>query len=173
MDTLAEIDRIIGRTRAALRSFWYPLVVSGALTLGAGALYAFAPSGLVGTYWLIGWAAVFAVVWRYYALRARTVGVTRNGRYAAALWLGTLVGATLAATLGAWVAASVLIALLYLVLARLQWSVLLAGIGVVIAAFGCAIAWADPTHVEAIWCFGVGVILTVTGLYARERDISE
>jgi hypothetical protein len=175
---VTAIERAAEQTRAALRSFWYPLVVIGALTLGAGALYAFAPSGVVGTYWIVGYAAALLLSYRYYAVRAQRVGVAADERPSLAVWVGFVVATSVAATiasrgggnLAVSLSAFAVIALLSVWLARRQHSILLTAVGGAIAGFGVLVALADPAHAEAIWCFGVGAILTASGLYAREHD---
>ena len=172
------IERAAARTRNALRSYWYPLVVIGALTLGAGALYAFAPSGVVATYWFVGYAAALLLSYRYYAVRARRVGVSADERPSLFVWVGVVVATSAAATIAARggghpaasLAAFAVIALFSAWLARRQHTMLLAAVGAAIAGFGVLVVLADPAHAEAIWCFGVGAILTASGLFAREHD---
>jgi hypothetical protein len=176
--TLAELERVSERTRATLRSFWYPLVVIGALTLGAGALKSFASATVLGIYWLLGYSASFLAIGRYYAVRARRVGVAEDARPYVAFWIAFVFASfflpTIAARIwsynAAYVTESLIIAIGYVALARLQRSILLALVGAAIGAFGVVVGIARPAHEAAVWYFGVGAVLVLTGLYAREHD---
>jgi hypothetical protein len=65
---------------------------------------------------------------------------------------------------------AVVIAVFYALLARLQRSVMLALIGLLTGAYGVGVAAAHVGHETSVWCFGVGALLVLSGLYAREHD---
>jgi hypothetical protein len=173
--TLAEIDRATARTRAALRSIWYPLVVYGALTLATGALDGFASATVAAVFLLVGLVAAVIAVNRYYAGRGVDAGGGRAYlRLLVAYVVGSIVAGGIAANLGgegaALVAQAIVFLAFYLALARLAHSVLLAAIGVGFLVLCGTLALAGPAHEVAIAQFVLGAALVVSGLYARERD---
>lgn len=176
--TLAEIEQIRARARSYLRSLWYPLVLFGAASLGAAGI-AGLDARWISVYWLAAMAVCFVAVSRYYAARARRIGVQGDpGQRYHRFWLWflpmLLVAGSVAGTLGgtpaALAAEAAVVGASYLAIARWEHSALMAVLGLVVAATGVALAAIDPAHLVALANLCIGAVLVVGGLYALSRE---
>lgn len=130
-------------------------------------------------YWLAAMAVCFVAVSRYYAARARRIGVQADpGQRYHRFWLWFLpmllvagaVAGTLGGTPAALAAETVVVGASYLAIARWEHSALMAALGIVVAGTGVALAAADPRHLVALTNLAIGAVLVLGGLYALSRE---
>lgn len=175
--TLAEVDRIRKRTRNALASSWYAMVVVGAAALGAAAIAAIALRWL-GVYWLAAFTVCWVATAHYYRARALRTGVGGDGRVYAAIWFGFLVALILADSIAEPIggyqavlaAQCAVVGVFYLVFARLGSDRILGSIGLGTIVLGAGLAVAGPGHEAALANLCLGAALLLGGLYERSRD---
>jgi hypothetical protein len=178
VSTLAEIDQARERTRASLRSIWFPLVLFGAATLGAAAFAALYPKW-IGAYWLVAYTGCFIAVGRYYAARVDRIGVVGESdrRYVRA-WLAfpvalLVVGGVAGSTGGepaAVAAEAALVGAWYLMIAWWERSSIMAVLGVAVAVIGAVLAAIDATQLVALANLVIGAVLVAAGVYALGRE---
>ena len=173
---LRELEELRRRTRTSLQSFWYPLVVFGAITLASAPLCELAPGWALGVYWLVGAPAGAAAVARHYRLRELELGVTgpalpyiATGAFiiAAALTSGT-VGGIVENEAVAVAGPTLAVAAGYLVFARLERSVVLAAFAVGVAVL--AVAFAGAPHACSIQAALMGAASVAIGAAYRRRE---
>lgn len=75
--TLEEIDGLRRTTRQTLQTFWFPLVVFGALTLASTPFYRIGDGSAVGIFWMLAGPAGGIATGVHYGRREATVGLGR------------------------------------------------------------------------------------------------
>jgi hypothetical protein len=174
VEALAEVDRIRRRTQATLHTFWFPLVLWGALMLTSVPVVAVLAGPSIGVYWALAGPLGGIVTGWYYQRRERQLGVeSRPGPYVAGM-LGIMVGAFAAGFGGgalglemvAAVGPLVWISVAWLWFAWLERSLLLAGeaAGLAALAIGLWVAGADPQQASLVGTVAYGTVFLLTGL---------
>ncbi|MFN2502852.1 MAG: hypothetical protein ABR540_01215 [Acidimicrobiales bacterium] len=172
-DTLRHLESVQDQTRGELQAFWFPLVVFGALTLASAPFGLTGSGGAVGLFWAFAGPAGGAAVGWYYHSREQRLGVARSAVpyviTAAALLVAAFVLPALTRGDLREVVSCFAVAAAYLVFARLDRSVALAAVALVLAAVP-AIALATgverPGVVTAVIS---GAIFLATGLVFRRQ----
>lgn len=162
-ETLQEIERVRTKTRAKLRTFWFPLLVFGSLTVASTAVIVLAGAPAVGVYWAVAAPLGAIVTRRYYQRRENALGLEGRGAPYVATGIGMMVGCFLAGALGeelvssvmAMVGPSLVVSAGYLVFAYLDGSFPLAGVAVALAAAALGLQATDLDAEQ------VGVLLAV------------
>ncbi|MGI8593301.1 MAG: hypothetical protein ACR2ML_02860 [Solirubrobacteraceae bacterium] len=173
-ETLAELAHLRSRTRGTLRSFWFPLVLFGGLTLASAPLYAIGGAA-VGVFWLVAAPAGIVATSRYYRRRELRLGiegptapyVATGIAIALAAWLTGALGGEEVSTYGP----SLAIAAGTLVFAALDRSAALAGVAAGLVAAAAAVALAGVGTAAApllAAAFGAGYL--IAGLLFRRDE---
>jgi hypothetical protein len=169
--TLAELDRVRQRTRAAVHPAWFPLLTFGLLGL-ASIPFRFIGDGLgTGLFWLVaGPAGGFACA-HYYRDRAVTLGAGVRGRAYTVLGVVLFVAAWVAgfATQSA-AGPMIVVALGYLGFAYLDRSWPVAAVATVLGVTAVIVAATDPGYGDIVLALVFGVAFSATGLLLRRRD---
>ena len=169
--TLRQVEEVRHRTRAAVHSVWFPMLLFGLLGL-ASIPFAFAGDG-AGTalFWLVAGPAGGVVTSRHYRNRALSVGAGMRG--------AAYVGIGAAIFLGAWTGGAVThsatvpmlaIAAGYLGFAYLEKSRPVAVVATGLAGAAVVVAVTDPPRADVILALVFGLAFTGTGLLLRRRD---
>lgn len=171
---LDEIARVRRRTLQPYRPLWYPLVLFGALSLGAAPLYVLAPSA-TSAYWLVGTIVAWIAIGRHYARRGRSVGVgrPRGARRTSLHWWAVWLAIALVGTVGASMhsTATVVAGVAGVLGAGYGWIAwrardgVLTAMGAALAGAGVAVAVVEPRHPYTVLMLAIGALLSLTGLY--------
>lgn len=173
--TLREVEALRRRTGSVARSFWFPMVLFGALSLASAPLCAISGDVAIGLFWTIAGPTGGVLTVRYYRKRESTLGV----RVASAPYLLTgaaiTAGATLFGVLGSGVLQSagpaLVIAAGYLVFARLDHSRALALVAVGLGLVTGAVIILDLNRACSILLLVYGAVMTTTGLMFRQAEL--
>ena len=172
--TLAELAHLRSRTRGTLRSFWFPLVLFGGITLVSAPLYAIG-GATVGIFWLVAAPAGIITTSFYYHRRELRLGlegpaapyVVTSIAMALAAWLTGALGGEEVRTYGP----SLAIAAGTLVFAALDRSAALAGIAAGILAAAAAVALAGVgTAAAPVLAAVLGTGYLIAGLIFRRDE---
>lgn len=170
---LHHVDDLQHQTRDTLRSFWFPLVVFGSLTL-VSAPVALASGGVaVAVFWAVaGPGGGVAVGW-YYRSRELHLGISRSPlpfvTAAAILVFAFFLPAVTTGRLRE-VVSTFAVAAGYLVFAWFNRSIVLGGLALVIAAIPVTLVLNDTDHAGAIAAAITGVAILATGFVARSAE---
>jgi hypothetical protein len=176
--TLTSIRETRKRTRAELRSYWYPLVVFGVLMLVSTPFFKLWDGAGVGAYWLVAAPAGMAAVARHYRRRELDAGLATAPRPYNVVAV-CLVAACFALGFGGGIAGNddvasfgppLAVAVAYVVYAWLERSLLLLVLACVLAALTVALALGDIPHANQIAAAADGASLVLAGLLARARS---
>jgi hypothetical protein len=180
--TLDRLEAIRRRTLEPFHAMWYPLVVFGVITPGSATIDELA-SALTPVYWLIGGAAGWTAIARYYERRGRRLGVGRPvhlRRYlyvTYALWGAIFATSIAAAALDspnvAIIGNSAIIGAAYVGLGRYARNRIVAAAGGAIIVTGAAVAAAGLSHPFTITALAIGSILSLSGLYLHAQQPNE
>ena len=179
-DTLQAIERVRAETRANLRTFWFPLLVFGSLTLASAAAIVLAGPAAVGVYWSVAAPLGVVVTFRYYHRREQGLGLEARPAPYVATAIGMMVGCFLAGALGDQLVSSVtamlgpnlLVSAGYLVFAYLDRSLPLAGVAIVLAGTALALqaTGLDAEQVGVALALGYGGASVGLGLAYRAAE---
>ena len=174
---LAQVDELRRRTRSALASAWYPLVVFGLITVLSAGVPLVAHEALVGAYWLVVGGAGSALVARHYRRREDEIGLAEPwvpyalvgvAIFVACLGLGffgsgdvRVAGPPLAVAAG------------YLVLATLDRCLSLGLLAVGMAVVVLAVLAVDPGHPYSVQSLVIGAGTVGVGLALRRAEQAE
>lgn len=174
IDTLRHLEDLSGQTRALLRSFWFPLVLFGVLTLLSAPVALVGEGVEVAVYWAVAGTAGGAAVGWYYHHREERLGLSRSGVPYIATGVALLVAAFAlpAMTSGRLqeVVSAFAVAGAYLIFAWLDRSAVLAVLSaalVVVPAVALASSLEHPGPVVAVV---TGLAILVTGIVARRAE---
>ncbi len=175
---LEEVERLRRRTRAALHSFWYPLLFFGALTLASTPVCELGPDWALGLYWAVAAPVGFVAVSRRYMKREAGLGVTKAALpYVAtgvfimvAAWASGAAGGILESDVLAIAGPNLAVAAGYFVFAWLERSGVLALLASGLAALAVALAVGDVGHACAILAATLRTVSLATGLALRTRE---
>lgn len=170
-DLLAEVHLVRATTRSAVRSSWYPMVIFGLGAIGASLVAAVRP-GATALWWIVVDVVGVALVVRFYRRRTESFGVLPRHRRVWLVWIFAAVGAFLVSALVPDglepVAAWLLVALAYLVLAAVTSMALLAGTGAVLCVVSLlSLGTSSPVVVANLSC---GMVLIGTGVMSRRAE---
>lgn len=180
--TLQDIERLQSKTRADLRSFWFPLVLFGTLSLLAAGVVMVAGGPVQGIFWMVAGPGGGALTAWHYSRRERRLGVRGPAAPFIMVGIGIMAGAFGAGALGSMLGADivsavgppVMVSIGYLVFAWLERSPLLAacaaGLGAL--AVGLGVINPGPEHAALILALAFGIVLLTTGAFLRltERE---
>lgn len=175
--TLAGIRSTRERTRSDLSSYWYPLVLFGALTVLSTPFFWLWDGGGVGLFWLAAAPAGSVAVGRYYRRRALSSGVARSPRAHIITAYGLIV-ACFALGFGGGIGGQddiagfgppLAIAAAYVIFAWLESSALLALVACLLGGLTIALATADVAAAPQILALVYGLGFVSVGLLARTR----
>lgn len=178
--TLTSIRATRKRTRADLRSYWYPLVVFGVLTLLSTPFFEIWDGAGAGLYWLVAAPAGIAVVARHSRRRELSTGLAPAPRPYIVTAV-CLVAACFALGFGGGIADEpdvanfgppLAVAAAYLVYAWLERSVLLVVLACALAGLTVALALGDVARAIQIVALADGASFVLVGLLARTRSPS-
>ena len=179
-DTLQQVERVRRRTRSDLSSFWFPLVLFGALTLVGAAVVGLAGTRALGAYWALAGPAGSVVTGYYYWRRERRLGVEGPALPYVVTAVAMVVGALLAGGLGSasgseLAAASgpnLVVAAGLLMFSWLERSAALAALAGGLAALTLALAASGvaPRQVVLVLALAFGTAAIGTGLFYRLQD---
>lgn len=169
--TLQQVDELRMRTRAAVHSAWFPMLLFGLIGL-ASIPFGFIADGL-GTafFWLVAGPAGGYATSRHYRDRAISLGVgVRGGVYVVwgvILFFAAFLGGAITHSAAAPILA---IAIGYLGFARLERNWAVAAVAIVLGVAAVVVAITDPAHGDVVLTLMFGLSFTVTGLLLRRRD---
>jgi hypothetical protein len=162
------------RTQSLLRSFWFPLVVFGTLTLLSAPVAAIGEGAVVAVYWAVAGVGGGALVGWYYHAREERLGVSRSGVPYIATAVVLLVAAFLlpAVTSGRLqeVVSAFAVGGAYLVFAWLDRSVVLAALAVTVAVVPAVALASSLEHPGPVAAAVTGLAVLLTGLAARRAE---
>jgi hypothetical protein len=173
--TLMSIRSTRERTRADLRSYWYPLVIFGVLTLLSTPFFDLWDGAGAGVFWLVAAPAGMAAVARHYRRREFRAGLTVASR-PYVVTAACLLTACFALGFGGGIAGNadvasfgppLAVAVAYVVFAWLERSVLLALLAFALAGLTVALALADVARANQIVAAADGASFVLLGLLAR------
>jgi hypothetical protein len=176
--TLTSIRSTRRRTRADLRSYWYPLVVFGVLTLLSSPFFELWDGAGAGLFWLVAAPAGIALVMRHYRHRELTVGLASAPR-PYVVTAACLVAACFALGFGGGIAGEqdvasfgppLAVSAAYLVYAWLERAALLALLAFALAGLTIALALGDVQRANQIVAAADGASFVLVGLLARTRS---
>ena len=174
--TLDEIDRLRRTTRADLGSFWFPLVLFGALTLGGVAVGLVFGDLAIAFWWAVAGPGGGALTAFHYRRRECAIGVRRFAVPHMATAAGMIVGcfALSALTSGRLqeVAAAFAVAAGYAVFAVLDRNRVLAAVAGAVLAVAVAALASGIEHPGAVAWTVIGAAMVATGVAARRREHS-
>lgn len=173
--TLAGLGSTRGRTRSDLRSYWYPLVVFGALTLLSTPFFSLWDGSGVGLFWLVAAPGGFVAVSRHYRRRALSTGVARSPRAHVMTGYG-LIASCFALGFGGGIGGQpdiatfgppLSIAAAYVVFGWLESSPLLVLLACSLGGLTVALATADVADAARMLALAYGVSFVAVGLLVR------
>ena len=176
--TLTSIRSTRERTRADRRSYWYPLVVFGVLTLLSTPFFELWHGAGAGAVWLVAAPAGIAVVARHYRRRELSVGLASAPR-PYLVTAACLVAACFALGFGGGIAGEpdvancgppLAVAVAYVVYAWLERTALLALLACALAGLTIALALGDVGRANQIVAAADGASFVLVGLLARTRS---
>lgn len=178
--TLGELRAIQGDTRRRLQSFWFPLLVFGALLIASAPFFALLGGSAVALYWLVAAPSGWLAVRRHYRHHALEVGLMGAKRvYEVIGWTlivacfglgfaGGISGVEEIALFGPPLA----IALAYLALAAVEHSTTLAVLAVALGGLSVSLLVADAANPGPILAITYGTGFVAVGLLARAQHRS-
>jgi hypothetical protein len=173
--TLEDLEGLRRGTRAQAHASWIPFLVFGFLTLGAVPFAVGGEDGYDGYYWLVAGPMGCAATWLIAQHRGHELGLEdRRFRVYAAIIAAMVAGALAVGWTGgegafAEVGTLFPIAAGLLAIGAVSGSVLTAGAGAAVAAWGAGVLASDPDELAA-WAYaGEGAVLLVAGLLALPR----
>ena len=173
--TLAALRSTRARTRADLRSYWFALVVFGALTLLSTPFFDLWDGAGVGLFWLVAAPLGMAAMARYHRNRDDELGIAPAPR-AYVITAGALVAACFGLGFGggfsdqpdvATFGPPLAIAVAYVVFAWLERSAVLALVACVMGGLTVALAAAEVANAGQILAGAYGASFLILGLLAR------
>jgi hypothetical protein len=174
-ELIVEVDRVRRQTRARASVMWFPLLLFGALTLVSAVVVARYGGPALGPYWIVagptGGIATGIVAWR----RGSRVGaVVPSGPYLAVAgfvltgasllgWAGDAMGAQVVSAVGP----SLVVAIGYLLFARLERSraLTLVAVGLAVLTVATLATGLEPERLVATLAVLHGAVFVATGLY--------
>lgn len=171
---LEQVDRLRSDARADLSAFWFPLVLFGALTVLSALPAARGDGTGVAIFWAFAGPLGGIAVGMYSYWHEQRVGlsrppapfiVTAGALLVAAFALPAVTSGRLQEVVSAFAVAGA-----YLVFARLERSVVLVGVSVVMATVPALALASSLEHPGAPTAAATGVILLATGLATRSRQ---
>ena len=176
-ELMEEIERRRRQTRADPGGFWFPLVLFGVITLlSAVVAWRFGPERL-GLFWIVAGPAGGIVTGIHYCRHQLQVGVEGNGAPYVITGVGILVGASSLGWLGdalgehmvSVVGPCLVVSAGYAVFSRLERSIGLAVVAVVLAVLAGAVAitGVEPDRAAVILALASGAVFLATGLAYR------
>ncbi|MGH9164231.1 MAG: hypothetical protein ACRDZW_01805 [Acidimicrobiales bacterium] len=173
-ETLREIGALRRRTQLDVRSYWFPLVVFGGLTLCSAPLGLVGDGTAMGIFWAFAAPAGTVAVSRYYRQRELHVGVSKVAwpYIATAVTMTVLAFVLPAVTTGhlQQVVSSFAIAGGYVVFGAIDRRIGIAALGALIAAVAAAALARGVDHPGALTAVGTGTAIVVSGLAARRAE---
>lgn len=175
-ETLAELAGIRRRTRRAVGTLWFPLVLFGSLTLLEIPFELAVGPPVIAFFWLVAGPVGSVLVGRHLRRQGRLRGMTGRPRAGALVGAGICVGCFLLGLVGGWqggergaLAGAVLwVTVGYLVLARLTERPALGAAMVAVAAVVLALgSMSVPVWVMAL-AFGTGQLAAGAAFRRRE-----
>lgn len=176
--TLESVRATRDATHGQLRSYWYPLIVFGTLTMLSAPFFALWDGGGVALFWLVAApAGSFAVV-RHQCTQALIMGAGRAVRpYAitgialivACFGLGAIGGATGELDIANF-GPPLAVAAAYVAFAWLERSAALAALATGLAALTIGFAVSGVDHAAPILALTYGASFVVVGLAARAKS---
>lgn len=173
--TLESVRHTRAVTRGQLRSYWFALIVFGALTMLSAPFFSISDGAGVALFWLVAAPAGTFAVARHQCAQTLAAGAHRPARpymitaatlIAACFALGVTGGATDEQDLANF-GPPLAVAVAYLVFAWLERSIALAVLATGLAALTIALAAADVEHAAQILALTYGASFLTLGLIAR------
>ncbi len=172
--TLSHLDDVARRTQSLLRSFWFPLVVFGTLTLLSAPVAALGGGTVIAFYWAVAGTTGGALVGWYYHAREERLGVSRSGLpfivtgsllFVAAFVLPATTSGRLQEVISAFAVGGA-----YLIFAWLDRSVVLAALGMAVAVVPAVALASSLEHPGPVVAATTGLAILVTGLAVRRTE---
>lgn len=168
---LRQLDEVRQRTRAAVHPAWFPMLLFGCLGLAAIPFGFIGDGAGTGLFWLVAGPSGGYATSRYYRNRAVSLGAGVRGRAYTALGVAIFVGAWVSGFVTGSAAGPMLaVAIGYLGFARLERSLPVAVVAVILGVAAVAVAVIDPAHGDVVLALVFGLAFTATGLLLRRRD---
>lgn len=179
LELLDQVGQLQHRVQTTLRSFWFPMVVFGALAL-ISAPITFLAGEAVGIFWALAGPGGGGLIARHYHLRERALGIESSALPYVSTSLGIMVGCFAAGFGGdmldseviSFVGPYVVVSLGFIVFARLDRApavaVVAAGLGALAIGLGAALD--DARHTAAILGAAYGGVFLSTGWRYRRSD---
>lgn len=172
--TIDEIDALRRDTRRALRSFWFPLVLFGALTLVGGIACLMGDGGAIGIYWAVAGPAGGIATGVHYARREAATGVSRPAAPYVVVAVGILAGAFILPALTSGdlqeVVSNFAVAAGYLAFAWIERDWRIAAIAVLLAAVPLATLALVPGSACVVTAAVTGTVVLASGVAFRRAD---
>ena len=172
--TLEEIEGLRRNTRRELQSFWFPMVLFGALTLVAGPLCLIGDGDALGLYWALAGPTGGVAIGVYYVRREAALGLGRAAAPYIIVAGGLMAGAFLlpAFTSGDLqeVVSYFAVAAGYLGFAWIEREARIAGIAAVIAAVPLVMLAIAPGAACVVTAAVTGSIVLASGLAFRRTQ---
>jgi len=177
---LQEFRDLQQHTRTQLRAFWFPLILFGGLSILSAPLAEMGEGQALGIFWLIAGPVGGGVTGLYFHRRELRVGAGRNGLPYIITALGILVGTSAAGWFGGVTGRErlsqygppLVVAVAYLVFARLEKSIALAALSSTWLVLTVTLTLTDPARGTGYLAAGFGISAISLGLYFRQQDQS-
>jgi positive regulator of sigma E activity len=174
-ETLQEIDTLRRETRSALQSFWFPLVLFGALTLVAAPLCRVDDGAALGLFWALAGPAGAIAVGAFYARRDNDIGLSRPAWPYILAAIGLMAGAFLLPLFTSGhlqeVVSTFAVAAGYLGFAVIERDARLAGVAAVLAAVPLVVLAVAPEVACTATAAATGSVLLASGLSFRRTQL--
>ena len=175
-ETLAELGGLRRRTRRAVGTLWFPLVLFGSLTLLEIPFELAVGPPVIAVFWLVAGPVGCVLVGHHLRREGRLRGMTGRPRAGGLLGAGICVGCFLLGLVGGWAggergalaAAVVWVTVGYLVLARLTGRPVLGTTMVAVAAVVLALGWISVPVWGMALAFGTGQLAAGAAFRRRE-----
>ncbi|MGI8684477.1 MAG: hypothetical protein ACR2MO_05215 [Acidimicrobiales bacterium] len=175
--TLEEIETLQRGTRQTLQSFWFPLVVFGAITLLSSPFFLAGDGSAGGLFWAVAGPAGGIVTGTYYARREDDLGISRPPAPYIVVAVGIMVGAFGLPLLTSGdlqqVVSNFAVAAGYLGFAAIERDARIAAIAAVIAIVPLAMLAIAPDSAGPVTAVVTGSVLLASGLSFRRSQAAQ
>ncbi len=172
--TLKEVDEVRRRTRATVHPAWFPMLLFGLFGLASAPFCAIDDGAGQGWFWAVAGPLGGVLTARHYHRRGMSTGACVRGGPYWAVAAAIIAGAWLAGTSGSPRVESagpmIVVAVGYLIFARLERSVPVAVCAVVLAAAAAAVGLAGIGDRCVILSLTFATVFVATGILLRRNE---